>query len=99
MGQRALVGAWLGVSSWPDCLNTGSAGARRQGATDAGRRHSCVACRSRSPRFVLQTLQQPFEEALCGAGIAPDLDQDVEHNAMLIHRPPKIMLHALDPLQ
>jgi hypothetical protein len=49
------------------------------------------------PRFILQTVQQSFEEALCRLGIAPGLNQDVEHNAMLIDGPPEIMLHALDP--
>ena len=49
------------------------------------------------PRLVLQTCQQPFEEALCCLGVASGLDKDVEHNAILIHRAPEIMLHALDP--
>ena len=37
------------------------------------------------PRFILQTLQQPFEEAPRRLGIAPGLNKDVEHNAILIH--------------
>ena len=48
------------------------------------------------PRFILQTLQQPFEEALRRLGIAPGLNKDVEHNSMLFDGPPEIMLDALD---
>ena len=48
------------------------------------------------PRFILQTLQQPFEEALRCLGIAPGLNKDIEHNSMLIDGPPEIMLDALD---
>jgi HAD superfamily hydrolase (TIGR01509 family) len=47
--------------------------------------------------LVLQTLQQPFEEALRRLGIAPGLNQDIEHNAILIDGAPEIVLHALDP--
>jgi hypothetical protein len=45
----------------------------------------------------LQTLQQSLEEPLCSVGIAPRLNQDVAHNAILIDRAPEIVLHALDP--
>ena len=48
-------------------------------------------------RDVLQTLQKPPEEALGGVGIAPGLNEDVEHNAILIDGAPEVMLHALDP--
>ena len=48
-------------------------------------------------RDVLQTLQKPPEEALRGVGIAPGLNEDVEHNAILIDGAPEVMLHALDP--
>ena len=48
-------------------------------------------------RYMLKTLQQPSEESLCGFGIPAWLNEDVEHDAILIHRAPKIMLHALDP--
>jgi hypothetical protein len=48
------------------------------------------------PRLKSQTRQQPFEEARRRLGIAPGLDEDVEHNAILIHGAPEIMLHALD---
>jgi hypothetical protein len=49
------------------------------------------------PRHLLQTLQQAPEEALGGFGISAFLNENVEHNAVLIHGAPKIMLHALDP--
>jgi hypothetical protein len=49
------------------------------------------------PRHILQTLQQPSEEALCGVGIAPGLNEDVEDNTILIDGAPEIMLHALNP--
>jgi hypothetical protein len=38
------------------------------------------------PRDVLQTLQKPPEEVLRGVGIAPGLNEDVEHNAILMGR-------------
>jgi hypothetical protein len=46
---------------------------------------------------VLKAFQQPSKEALRGFGVPPWLNQDVEHNAVLIHGTPKIVLHALDP--
>jgi hypothetical protein len=49
------------------------------------------------PWDVLQALQKPPEEALRGVAIAPGLNQDVEHNTILIDRSPKVLLHALDP--
>ena len=49
------------------------------------------------PRHILQTLQQPLEEALRRLGIAAGLNQDIEHNAILINGAPEIMLHALYP--
>jgi hypothetical protein len=45
-------------------------------------------------QLILQTHQQPFEEARRGLGISPGLNQDVKHNVMLIHGPPEIMLHV-----
>jgi hypothetical protein len=49
------------------------------------------------PRHILQTYQQPPpEEALGSIGIAPVLNKDVEHNAVLIHGTPDIVLNALD---
>ena len=46
------------------------------------------------PRYILQTLQKPVEEALRGVGIAPGLNEDVEHDAILIDGTPEIVLHA-----
>jgi hypothetical protein len=48
-------------------------------------------------RDILKALQQPSKEALRGFGVSPWLNQDVEHNAVLIHGTPKIVLHTLDP--
>ena len=48
------------------------------------------------PRYILQTLQKPLEEALRGVGIAPGLNEDVEHDAILIDGTPEIVLHASD---
>ena len=49
------------------------------------------------PRHILQTLQQSLEEPLCSVGVAPRLDKDIQHNAILIDGAPKIMLHTQDP--
>src|SRR6202522_1364871 len=49
------------------------------------------------PRHIVLALQQAPEEALGGFGISALLNEDVEHNAVLIHAAPKIVLHALDP--
>ena len=49
------------------------------------------------PRHKLQALQQPFKEALRGFGIAPVLDEDIEHNAGLIDGTPEIVEDTLDP--
>src|SRR6266851_6441821 len=53
--------------------------------------------RHNHPRHILQTLQQPLEEALGSFGVTPFLNEDIEHNAVLIHGAPKIVLHPLDP--
>jgi hypothetical protein len=42
----------------------------------------------------LKTLQQPSKEAFGGVGIPPKLNKDVEHDTVLIHGSPKIVLHA-----
>jgi hypothetical protein len=47
-------------------------------------------------RHILQALQQSFEEALGRFAITPSLNQDVEHDAILIHRTPQIMKSALN---
>ena len=48
-------------------------------------------------RHILQPCQQPPEEARGSSGSTPALNKDVEHNAVLIHGTPEIVLHALDP--
>jgi hypothetical protein len=48
------------------------------------------------PRYILQTPQKLLEEALRGVGITPGLNEDVEHNAILIDGTPEIVLHASD---
>jgi hypothetical protein len=45
----------------------------------------------------LKTFQQPPKESFGGIGIPPRLDEDVEHDAVLIHGTPKIVPHALNP--
>ena len=47
-------------------------------------------------RFVLQASQQALEEALRGRGIPTVLHQDVEHDAVLVHRAPEIVQLAVD---
>jgi hypothetical protein len=42
-------------------------------------------------RNILQTLQQPLEEALRRPGIAAALHQDIEHDAILIDGAPEIV--------
>jgi len=46
--------------------------------------------------LVSQVSQQPHEEALCRIGIAAVLDQDVQHDAILVDRAPEIMKRAVD---
>jgi hypothetical protein len=48
-------------------------------------------------RHILQTLQQPSNESYGCFGIPPRLNEDVEHDAILIHGTPNIVLHALNP--
>ncbi len=48
-------------------------------------------------RYCRPFSQQSLEEPLCSVRIAPGLNQDIEHNAILIDRSPEIVLHALDP--
>jgi hypothetical protein len=38
-----------------------------------------------------------LKEALRCLGVAPGLNEDVEHNALLIDGAPEVVLHALDP--
>jgi hypothetical protein len=46
---------------------------------------------------ILQATQQPFEEALRCLRVSPALDEDVEHDAVLIYGTPEVVLFALDP--
>jgi hypothetical protein len=48
-------------------------------------------------RYILQTLQQPSEEALRRPGVAAALHRDIEHDAMLIDDAPQVVQLALDP--
>jgi hypothetical protein len=48
-------------------------------------------------RLVLQPVQQSLEKALCGGGIPAILHEDIEHDPVLVHRPPEIVQHAIDP--
>jgi len=59
--------------------------------------HGFAAYRHDHARNILKAFQQPAKEALRGVGIPPWLNEDVEHDAVLIDRSPKIMPHALDP--
>ena len=45
-------------------------------------------------RHILQTFQQAPEESLRGRRIAAFLNEDVEHNAILIHGARQTALHA-----
>jgi len=49
------------------------------------------------PRHILQALQKSPEEALGSVGIAPGLNKDIEHDAVLIDGAPEIVLYTLDP--
>ena len=46
---------------------------------------------------IFKAFQQPSKETFGCLGIPPRLNEDVEHDAVLIHGTPKIVLHALDP--
>jgi len=48
-------------------------------------------------RHILKAFQQAPKEAFGCLGIPPWLNEDVEHDAILIHGTPKIVLHALNP--
>ncbi len=47
-------------------------------------------------RLVLESMQQAFEEMLGGRPVPSALHQDIQHDAVLIHRTPQIMQHAID---
>jgi hypothetical protein len=46
---------------------------------------------------MLKALQQSSKQSFGGFGTPPRLNEDVEHDAVLIHGTPGIVLHALDP--
>jgi hypothetical protein len=46
--------------------------------------------------FVLQTMQQVFEETLGSGAIPSALNQNVQNHAVLIHRAPQIVQHSPD---
>jgi hypothetical protein len=47
--------------------------------------------------LILQTRQQSLEKALCGFGVTARLNQDVEHDPILVDGAPKVVLNTLDP--
>src|SRR4051794_14944392 len=49
-----------------------------------------------APWLILQPSEQAFEEALGCRGVPAILDQDIEDNAVLVHRAPEIMELAID---
>ena len=61
-----------------------------------GRAVAAQAVGDQTARFVLESSQKPLEEARGGFRIAAALDQDVEHNAILVDRAPEIMKRAVD---
>jgi hypothetical protein len=48
-------------------------------------------------RHILKAFQRPSKESFGGFGTPPRLNEDVEHDAALIHGTPKIALHSLNP--
>jgi hypothetical protein len=38
---------------------------------------------------ILRAFQQPSEETRCGPGISPGLNEDFEHDTVLVHRAPR----------
>jgi hypothetical protein len=50
----------------------------------------------KAPWLILQPSQQALEKAFGGRGVPVMLDQDVEHDAVLVHRAPEIMELAID---
>jgi len=45
----------------------------------------------------LKAFQQPSKETFGCVGIPPRPNEDIEHDAVLIHGAPKVVLHALNP--
>jgi hypothetical protein len=54
------------------------------------------AVRDEAPRLVFRPAQQALEETLGSGPVPPLLHQDVQHDAMLIHRSPQIVQYAPD---
>ena len=52
--------------------------------------HNCA-------RHISKTLQQPSKETFGCLGIPLWLNEDVEHDAVLIHSTPKIVLYSTNP--
>src|SRR5215469_16343573 len=52
--------------------------------------------RDEAPRLVFQPVQQALEETLGSGPVPPLLHQEVQHDAMLIHRSQQIVQHAPD---
>src|SRR4028119_1369088 len=48
-------------------------------------------------RRVREPGEEAPEKASGRGGVPAVLDQDVEHDAVLIHRPPEVVEHAVDP--
>ena len=57
-----------------------------------------VACElvRANPVWDIIFTQEPGQEGLCGVGIPVPLKQDVEHEAVLVHRPPQPVPDAID---
>jgi hypothetical protein len=66
---------------------------------DLTTRHAVAAqpIRHDAAGLVLQASEQALEEPLGGRGISPILDQNVEYDAVLIHRAPEVEQLAVDP--
>jgi hypothetical protein len=47
--------------------------------------------------LILEDFQQPSKKAFGRIGIPPWLNENVEHDAVLVHGAPEIVLHSLDP--
>jgi len=48
-------------------------------------------------RLVLQADEQPSEETPRRLAVATALNQDIEHNTVLVHGAPEVLKHAVDP--
>jgi hypothetical protein len=49
-----------------------------------------------APWFVVQSMQQAFEKTLGSGTVPPVLHQNVQHDTVLIHRPPEIVQYTAD---